>query len=254
MESGEQQPFYTKEESRGSLMNSMYKQEVQKYGKKDAFIAIGVALFFTIWSGLMAGLQPFRFFWAALPIDWQSAPFAVRQLPWTIEKFLGSAVLVFIILLIRKQGISSIGIHTKNLRKALCLVLLFSVAPLFFSVIVPGFIAPGFAYGEAFVGIGIFMLGLFIQFTMAASEDILYVGFLQTRMHGLFKSDLAATSASAALFALMHVPAWTITGMISTDALAFMGVMLIVWFAMHFVMVALFKRLSPLLQLWCSIP
>jgi membrane protease YdiL (CAAX protease family) len=215
-------------------MDSRFLEETRTFGKKDAIIAICAVLFFTA----MAPINPIQ---RILPLDWETLSYYVIFLIWPIEKIIISILPVIIILLAMKQSSSSIGIHKEHILSALRLGFLFSLIPVLFGVL------PRVLYGGEFVGFSLFVVWLIRIIIMAASEDILFVGFLQTRLNGRFKSDIVAISVGAALFSFMHVPMWLSTGELSLGNLPFFGFMVILWFVMHFVLVAVYRRYNSLI-------
>jgi hypothetical protein len=90
----------------------------------------------------------------------------------------------FAVILIKQQGFSSIGFHTKNLLPALCLGIVFSVFSLVFTY--QG-ILPGLLTGGQFQTFGILMTLLLSTVLNAAWEDIAITGYVQTRLYGLIK-------------------------------------------------------------------
>jgi len=80
-------------------------------------------------------------------------------------------------------------------------------------------------------------------FFFAAHEDVIFVGFIQTRLYGFFKTDKAAISVGALLFASMHIPPWLLMGQIDVDNLLIgLGLPFLAWILMHFVFVSIFKK------------
>jgi len=216
-------------------MDSSYKQEVKKYGKKDVIIAVCAVLFF------VAIVEMYEAILHIAPIELETMPLLVRRLEWPVMKSVFSIVPIVIILSVTKQGFVSIGIHKENLRRAVRLGVMLSLIPIFWGI------SPMVLYGGTFDGFGLFTVLLIRTFMMAAAEDVLFVGFLQTRFSGFFKSDKLALCLGAALFSLMHVPPWLRTGQLSFDNLPHFGIMIIIWFTMHFVFVAVYRRYKSLI-------
>jgi membrane protease YdiL (CAAX protease family) len=158
-----------------------------------------------------------------------------------ILQFMG-AMPVLAIIFINRQGFNSIGIHKEKILPALRLGALFAMI-----FIAMGVILPGLLYDSRLATFGQLIFSLFVTFLFASSEDILFVGFLQTRMYGLFKSDKTAICTVAALFSLGHVPAWIMTGQLNFDELHLFGVFVIFWFVMHVAFVAIFMRYFSLI-------
>ena len=193
-------------------MDSRYKQEVQKYEKKDAIIAICVFVALVALS----------------VVDWALAAHIPSFISISRIIIIGT---VFIIVLVKKQGLASIGLHKDKLwptlRFGILLILIFSA----FGVV------PGLIYGWELNSLKAIIPFLFTTLIMAAGEDIFFVGYLQTRLYGLFKKDIPAIFAGAVLFALAHVP----IGLLSPFPSGWIT-MWIIWIMGHVTMVLIFRR------------
>ena len=193
-------------------MDSRYKQEVQKYGKKDAAIAL------CIFAALVA----------LSIVDWALATHIPSFISIARIIIIGT---IFIIVLVKKQGLASIGFHKDKLwptlRFGILLILIFSA----FGVV------PGLIYGWELNSLGTVIPFLFTTLIMAAGEDIFFVGYLQTRLYGLFKKDVPAIFAGAVLFALAHVP----VGLLSPFPSGWVT-MWIIWIMAHVTLVLIFRR------------
>ena len=199
-------------------MDLRYKQEVQKYGKKDAIIALCVLVV------LMAVLVL-----AALGTE-RMTDFQSTVMDYALRIILvGTAITI---VLVKKQGLASIGFHKDKLwpmlKFGLILILTFSV----FGIV------PGLIFGWEFNSLGAIIPTLFTTLFMAAGEDIFFVGYLQTRIHGLIKKDVLAILAGAVFFALVHLPAAIISAAYPFGALT--GVF--VWILGHSFVVLIFRR------------
>lgn len=204
-------------------MDSTYKQETMKYGKKDAIIALCVYVVFMIWASL--------FF--AISQDY------VGDVRWMQVVGMAGAValtaIVFVVTTVRKQGLPSIGIHKERLLPAICLGLMFAVIPLIINVAVPAALYEGLELRP--IGSSLYLLFYFS--IMAAYEDIFFVGFLQTRLYGLVKTDRAAISLGAVLFSFIHIP----VALMSMELLGFELVFYLVGLLfMHQALVLIFRR------------
>jgi membrane protease YdiL (CAAX protease family) len=208
-------------------MDSRYKQEVAKYGNKDGVIALCLFLFYCLWSvGFALIVRAFDDSLTGLQL----------QIVGIFLSLLLIAVVV-VMIFIKKQGFSSIGLHREKLGSATRLGIMFALIPL----IIAGLL-PGIMYGWELVSIGMMIYFLFYSLVLAGAEDIVFVGFIQTRLYGLFKSDKAAIGIGAALFSLGHVPAWLLMGNLDLDNLLFFAIFVVFWAAMHWVSVSLFRR------------
>jgi len=206
------------------------KTEVQKYSKKEAIIAVCIIIIVTF----LIALRPLQPLLEALPIDFGTWS-------WTIQVVVMVMIPTIILLLLTKQGFALIGIHRNNLWSAVRLGLLFSLIPIL------GGLLPRILYGGEFVGFGLLAVLLIQVLIRAAAEDMLVVGYMQTRLYSLFKSDAMAIIVGAALFSFSHVPGWLVSGQFSFDNVAHMVVMIVIWFVMHIVFVTVFRRYSSLI-------
>jgi len=211
-------------------MNPLYNQEVSKYGKKDALIAFGFFAYHMI-----------RQF--AIHIIY--VQFNIAAEAWRILIYVAvitDILIVFAIVKLRRQSFASIGLHTKSIWAAARLGLLF--APIFLLAR----LVPGVTGGWELSSFAPFMFALMSTTLAAASEDISFVGFIQTRLHGLVKNDFWAVNVGAALFTLAHVPSRLIHG-IDMEATLFI-LLLANWFFMHRAFVMLFKRYCSLVPVF----
>ncbi|MCL2854465.1 MAG: CPBP family intramembrane metalloprotease [Defluviitaleaceae bacterium] len=144
------------------------------------------------------------------------------------------------VVLIRKQSLASIGIHKQNLRPALRLGLLFSIIPLGASLL------PGLVGGWSFFPLWQILFNLLLSLVSATYQDTTYIGFVQTRVYGLFKNGKLAIIVVAILFALMHLPFQIIT-----QGANFWGLhvilMVALWALGHWVFLAVFRKYFSLI-------
>jgi hypothetical protein len=100
------------------------------------------------------------------------------------------------------QPLRSVGLHLFNWRKSLIGGLFFVVAIVVFTSIVPGLLM-GWQ-------LNISMLLWLIVYTliMAVWEDIVFVGYIQTRIYGLVKKNFWAIALGGFVFAAMHYPSF----------------------------------------------
>ncbi|MCL2354148.1 MAG: CPBP family glutamic-type intramembrane protease, partial [Defluviitaleaceae bacterium] len=167
-------------------MNEIYKQEVLKYNKKDGIIALSFFVFYCI---LMFMLGVVR----RLGVDPLFSGIGVSVI---------AAIALILLLLLKKDGMSSIGFHKENLWSAIRLGLFFGLIPLLLS----GGLLPGIViYGWQVAPIGQILLATLFTFIFAAHEDMIFVGYIQTRLYGLIKRDILAVFVGALLFSLMHI-------------------------------------------------
>jgi len=214
-----------------------YQQEVLKYDKKDAVIALCVFLLNAVLVtayGIILNAAENVTFQGQLMTNLQG------QIMVALFQIVCFSVTIAVVL-IRKQRLPSIGIHKENLWSALRLGSLFSLIPLSASLL------PGLINGWTPFAFGQIMLNLILSLISATYQDATYIGFVQTRVHGLFKKDKAAIGVVAILFALMHLPFQIISQ--GTDFLGFHIILMIaLWALGHWVFLAVFRRYFSLIS------
>ena len=166
-------------------MGSLYKQEVSKYDKKDGVIALCYFVYIVVAISVINSFN--------LPLT---------GLPRVLFGFVLFTAPCIAIVLIRKQGLASIGFHKKNFWPALCTCLAFSALVLVvYGNLIPG-ILQGWELRSANSLVNEFVRTLF----NAAWEDIVMMGFILTRIYGLIKKDTLAIAVVALLFGIKHLP------------------------------------------------
>ena len=201
-------------------MNLKFNQEVSKHGKKDAVIALCFFVFMLL-SSLVPGII----------MRASGVGFQLDHLSLLIFFAVNLAVALAIIL-IKYKNIASIGLGKKKIGSALRLGFAFSLIPIAISV------ALGLINGWGANPLGSVVLILLMFLFYAACEDIIFIGFIQTRLYGLFKTDKVAIFVGGALFTLIHIPIRLVANGFSV--VEFMTIPF--WFFMYVVMVSLFKR------------
>ena len=154
---------------------------------------------------------------------------------------------LFVIIILKKQGIASIGLHTKKLWPALRLGLIFAAIALFSRHILHAVLG-----GWEVQPIDHIMFMLFMTATVAFMEDTVFSGYIQTRIYGLVKNDIAAVLIVAFLFALIHPVAFAGLRGPSAFLTQLLSVNMLTWMAAHVVHNLLFRRyfsLIPVLML-----
>jgi len=169
-------------------MESRFRQEVSKFGKKDGILAMCMFLLSVILTT------------ASVAVGNRGLPMS-----FVLVHIANYTPVIFIVLIVlrNKQGLASIGLQKEKLWPAIRLGLLFSLVPIMFGGIIPGLYA-----GFNQLAFGAIISGLAITLLFAAWEDILYAGFITPRLYGFVKSGWFAIPIGALLFAIMHVPTW----------------------------------------------
>jgi membrane protease YdiL (CAAX protease family) len=216
-----------------SIRPATYREEVAQYTKRDgihALLYIGYILLVLIAiTILMVDFNhdnPLiaRFLTVILPIPLYLVP-------------------LFVVLRKKGQKISSVGLHLIGWKKALC-VGLFIVAV--FLMLFDGLL-PGLLGGWQFNAPAVLAGNIVILLLLALWEDIVYIGYMQTRLHGLIKSDFLAIGLGGFIFAVVHYPSLIAHNIANGGAWggAFWGELIFgtfVWIAMHAFFNAIFRQ------------
>ena len=176
-------------------MNMNYEQEVSKFGKKDAAIAIGL---FAYWLILIFVINIIKLIYDISDEAWRIPDIVIAVV---------NIIIVLALVKLRKQSLASIGLHKKNIFPAIGVGLMF--APV---MLVLRGLLPGLTNGWTLHSIGTILLGSASVALMAVREDITFVGFIQTRLHGLVKNDFWAVNSGAAIFMILHMPHQLVLG------------------------------------------
>lgn len=160
-----------------------YKKSLQKYEFKDGIFAVVYYLLAMILYYAMGQI------------------YAMKNL------YLGYQVNFFLVLLciayvsIRKQGLKTIGFGKRNLKESLVLGLSVS-AILVVITIVSGILAGRHfnAVPKLIIDFGYYLI------VIALVEEIVFRGFIQTRIYGMIKNPILAIIVSALMFMIIHIP------------------------------------------------
>ncbi len=174
-------------------MYQQYKEEVAKYTKKDALIAL------CLWIFMVAAYSAFYLLGQSNEMS-----FGVN----IVFHLVLTAVCIATVLL-KKEKLSSIGFRRGTILPSLGIGLVFGIL----AIILYNGVLAGVIFGRTlrpFASLAIQLLYFII--TIALTEEVVFRGYIQTRLYGLFKSDVSATLVGALLFMLIHVPSRLISG------------------------------------------
>lgn len=143
-----------------------------------------------------------------------------------------------------RENISSIGIHAKNLKKSIISGIAGGVLLLAIQILL--YIIQGksisFTINQLFLNWVIYIVAGF-------EEEILFRGYIQTRMSGLINSQLVISIINSLLFLLINYPVrWVVSGMITIHVLSFTYIICLI--VLHFFCDAVYKRTNCL---WGSV-
>jgi membrane protease YdiL (CAAX protease family) len=191
------------------IMNIPYKNEVLKYHKNDALTAI--------------------IFWIALVLV-----YAAAGLFGGLYASISSIILplaCIVIVLIKKQGLSSIGLGKEAFIPSIKAGFIFGISYIVIAGILPGILLQW----ELETLKNIVLQFLYYIVIIAFSEEVIFRGYIQTRLYGILKQDFFAITICALLFSLMHVPYQLISGNRVFD------LWFIIWLAFTFIMHIIFN-------------
>jgi membrane protease YdiL (CAAX protease family) len=160
-----------------------YRQEVSKYGPVDGILAIAVFILVMIAYYWMGFLQANKNIYLGVPVNL-----------FFIALCAGLAIL-------RKGGIGSLGFKKKHAKASSILGLAVGL------IVVLGNSAASLTGGASFSPIGTIVSRFFYYlFVISLMEEVVFRGYIQSRIFGLVRNNWAATILGAVMFVLMHIP------------------------------------------------
>jgi membrane protease YdiL (CAAX protease family) len=219
-----------------------YQEEVARYTKKDGLRA----LLFMGYIGLVVTA-----FFALAPVfnlwDEYGATFAGQLV------FMGMVLILFLLPLLvfvkkRGQNLRSLGLHLLNWKKALLAGLFIAAVILMVhSGVLPGLLA-GWELHTGLTLVWIIVSALIMAFW----EDIVFIGYSQTRIYGLIKSDVLAVLLVAFIFAAIHYPNLILSTILSGEGFgsAFWGAFAfgtVFRMVLHIMMNMIFRRFRSII-------
>lgn len=185
--------------SRFSKINDYTNLELQ-ITKKDGIYSIIYFLYYML-TILLFGLLLFKTqIYKNLGSNFSSKPFFrfLFYIPFVIIEILP----IFIILKIRNQSISSIGLKTNSTIRSILIGVIGSIPFSILNMIGP--ISSGMKINPNFFDLLWTFLYFFI--CIAFSEELAFRGFLQTRIQGLIINKWLGMVVVGLLFGFMHIP------------------------------------------------
>jgi len=221
-----------------------YKEEVAQYTKKDT----NTALLYAIYLAMLA-----------LGTRFLAMEFGLRDIDgiWTFwqGQIINSFVFIplflvpaFVIVKKKGQGIGSLGLHLKDWKKALFVGILFFIVPL---LLHDGLI-PGLRGGWQMQSVAMLIWLLVYWGLMAFYEDVIFIGYIQTRIYGRIKGDRIAILAGAFIFAVVHWPSLVMASALSGTGfgVSFLGELAMytaMWMILYSVLNLIFRELRSLI-------
>ena len=163
--------------------DSTYHQMTSVYEKKDAFVAIGVFIF-TLLLFLGAGFLHF-----------------ILGVRLTIE--LAIVLLVFVVVAIvhlRGQKFNSVGFTLRHFKKALVFGTVLG------AIISLPTVISHIMSGHQWRDFGTLIRNIFFQLVLCLQEELMFRGYIQTRLYGIIKSDVPVSIICGLMFTSIHIP------------------------------------------------
>jgi len=160
-----------------------YQQMTSVYEKKDALVAIGVYIL-TLLLFLGAGFLHF-----------------ILGVRLTIE--LAIVLLLFVVVAIvhlRKQKLNSVGFTLRHFKKALLFGAVLAVI-----ISLPTVILHIMA-GHHWTDFNTLFRNIFYQLVLCLQEELMFRGYIQTRLYAIIKSDVSVSIICGLMFTSIHIP------------------------------------------------
>lgn len=163
--------------------DSRYTTLLNAYNKLDGIIAVVYYVFLLI-AYYVSGV-----------IYAKSNIYLANQLSQVLVIF------IILILIIRKQRIETIGFSKNNIKKSLILGVVSACVVFLINFI------PNFLKGNELLPFSQLLSSfIFYLFVIALTEEIIFRGYIQTRIYGIIKKPSYAILLTAFMFMVMHIP------------------------------------------------
>ena len=160
-----------------------YKGQVREYERKDAIMAI------VVW-GVILGIYYFM-----------GQLYANKGVYLGIPVNIVLASLCIVLILLRKQKVTTIGFTKKNAGNSIVL------GSVLGTLVVIGNIVVNLVWAHQLAQIQNIIANLFYyMLVISLVEEVTFRGYIQTRIYGLVKKPLFAIILGGILFMLMHIP------------------------------------------------
>ncbi|HWQ58843.1 MAG TPA: type II CAAX endopeptidase family protein [Clostridia bacterium] len=196
-----------------------YQKQIASYGKTDAILALALYVMMLIAYYGIGVLQIKRNLYLGIPVNLALILFCVA------------------LALLRRQGLSSIGITQRNLGRSTLAGALSGVVLSFLMNVLPSILA-----GRKVIPFGLALYNVFYYFVVIGlSEEIIFRGYIQTRINGLIKDDFLAMLIVGVLFYFMHLPY-----QMPVNGMQFNVLQLAVFVVLHMIHNILYRKFNSL--------
>ncbi len=164
-----------------------YIQSVRQYSIRDTAMALGL---FILYCGALVVLGSINEYLTAF----------ARTVSGIIINscFVG---IVFLLLVVKRQGSKTIGLKEGNIKLSLIMGTVLA-AILFFCNCLSDIIFDG----QAFIPVETILIYVLYYFTVGLCEEIIFRGYILTRLYGIVRNVYIDVLLSGVLFVLMHFP------------------------------------------------
>lgn len=199
--------------------NDSYKEMILHYTKTDGILAVTMYILLMFIYYFMGVLYIQKQLYLGVPVN--------------LLLILSCIVLV----LVRKQKLASIGFTLKNIGKSLMTGVVLGIIFSFFMNVLPNILAGGriITVNQALYNIFYFFI------IISLSEEVVFRGYIQTRMYGLIKHDILAVIVTGFLFYAMHLPFQMLVNGMQINL-----VHMVIIVTLHFMMNLLYRRYNSL--------
>lgn len=224
-----------------SIFQVKFDDSVKGYSKADGILAIAYFLYYLLFIYLF-GLMCFRVKSSknSVAMIGPSSEPLLTGWPALFVNYILFALLtagpVFIILKCRKQSLKSIGLKKEKILKCILLGILFSIPPTLYNFF-------SMKFGHLISLPAALWAFAYCFFEIALAEDIVFRGFIQTRIQGLIRSKWLSIFVVAAMSMLVHIPFYAVkynTTFVNYFSSHIVSLLLV--FVMHIYFVYLYTR------------
>lgn len=160
-----------------------YRRETARYGLADGLLAVFVYLLTMAAYYAIGAYQAATGKYTGIPVN------------------LALTALCILLAVLKKDGIGSLGFRKKHAVPAAVTGLALGLALALFSVITG--LAGGNAFSPASKIVSKFFYYLIV---IALTEEVVFRGYIQSRLFGLIHNNAGATALAALMFVSMHIP------------------------------------------------
>lgn len=161
-----------------------YNEDVAKYTKVDGMFAVGYYIFFLVVYYIMGKI------------------YVEKEIYLGIWCNLGLGILSVLIVKIRKQKLSTLGLSTKKLKQSFIIGMIFGLLIVIFNNVIPSILLGCHLNQVSKLFYNAFYYFIIIAFV----EEIGFRGYIQTRIYGLIKNRFVGIIVVSFMFSFMHIP------------------------------------------------